>query len=203
MRLLASTDMALRVVMLLGRRGPGEQMNVETMAQQLGDLSRNHLHKIVQDLAALGVLRTIRGAGGGVTLAAPLEETRLGSLIRSLESDQAVVECFRADGGCCVLEPGCKLRVMLREAQESFYQEPRPANPRRLRRRSRSRHETQDCRAEPASALATCEAAIALTSPLIALLGSFVSRQLANAGVSSSVQRLPWPRPPGMRLLAC
>jgi len=122
MRLLASTDMALRVVMLLGRRGPGEQMNVETMAQQLGDLSRNHLHKIVQDLAALGVLRTIRGAGGGVTLAAPLEETRLGSLIRSLESDQALVECFRADGGCCVLEPGCKLRVMLREAREAFYQ---------------------------------------------------------------------------------
>jgi len=122
MRLLASTDMALRVMMLLGRQGPGEQMNVETMAVQLGDLSRNHLHKIVQDLAALGVLRTIRGAGGGVTLAAPLEETRLGSLIRSLESDQALVECFRADGGCCVLEPGCKLRVMLRDARESFYQ---------------------------------------------------------------------------------
>jgi len=122
MRLLASTDMALRVVMLLGRRGSGEQMNVETMAQQLGDLSRNHLHKIVQDLAALGVLRTIRGAGGGVTLAAPLEQTRLGSLIRSLESDQALVECFRADGGCCVLEPGCRLRVMLRDARESFYQ---------------------------------------------------------------------------------
>jgi Rrf2 family transcriptional regulator, nitric oxide-sensitive transcriptional repressor len=122
MRLLASTDIALRVVMLLGRQGPGAQMNVEAMAQQLGDLSRNHLHKIVQDLAALGVLRTIRGAGGGVTLAAPLEETRLGSLIRSLESDQALVECFRADGGCCVLEPGCRLRVMLRDARESFYQ---------------------------------------------------------------------------------
>jgi Rrf2 family nitric oxide-sensitive transcriptional repressor len=54
-------------------------------------------------------------------LAAPLEETRLGSLIRSLESDQALVECFRADGGCCVLEPGCKLRIMLRDARESFY----------------------------------------------------------------------------------
>lgn len=122
MRLLASTDMALRVVMLLGRQGPDEQMNVETIAQRLGDLSRNHLHKIVQDLAALGVLRTIRGAGGGVALAAPLQETRLGSLIRALESDQPLVECFRADGGCCVLEPGCKLRAMLRDARETFYQ---------------------------------------------------------------------------------
>lgn len=122
MRLLASTDMALRVVMLLGRQSPGEHMNVETIALQLGKLSRNHLHKIVQDLAALGVLRTVRGAGGGVMLAASLEEVRLGALIRSLELDQALVECFRADGGCCVLEPGCKLRIMLRDARESFYQ---------------------------------------------------------------------------------
>jgi Rrf2 family nitric oxide-sensitive transcriptional repressor len=122
MRLLASTDVALRVLMLLGRQPRGAQMNVETIALQLGDLSRNHLHKIVQDLAALGILRTIRGAGGGVMLAASLEDVRLGELIRSLESDQALVECFRADGGCCVLEKGCKLRGMLRDARESFYQ---------------------------------------------------------------------------------
>ena len=107
--------------MLLGRLPPGEQMNVEAIAQQLGGLSRNHLHKIVQDLAALGVLRTIRGAGGGVTLGAPLDEVRLGALIRSLEGEQPLVECFRADGGCCTLEPGCKLRRSLREAREAFY----------------------------------------------------------------------------------
>ncbi|MGD0639186.1 MAG: Rrf2 family transcriptional regulator [Roseiarcus sp.] len=122
MRLLASTDLALRVVMLLGSQPPGAHMNVEAIALQLGNLSRNHLHKIVQDLAALGVLRTVRGAGGGVLLAASLEEVRLGAVIRSLEADQALVECFRADGGCCVLEPGCKLRVLLRDARESFYQ---------------------------------------------------------------------------------
>ena len=122
MRLLASTDFALRVLMRLGQQEPGEHVNVETLAQQLGGLSRNHLHKIVQDLAGLGILRTIRGAGGGVMLAVPLAEIRLGPLIRTLEADQAMVECFRADGGCCVLEPGCKLRVLLRQAREVFYQ---------------------------------------------------------------------------------
>ena len=73
MRLLASTDFALRIVMLLGRLPSGEQMNVETIAQRLGGQSRNHLHKIVQNLAALGVLRTARGAGGGVSLATQLK----------------------------------------------------------------------------------------------------------------------------------
>jgi Rrf2 family transcriptional regulator, nitric oxide-sensitive transcriptional repressor len=122
MRLLASTDFALRVLMRLGQQEPGEHVNVETLAQQLGGLSRNHLHKIVQGLTALGVLRTVRGAGGGVMLAVPLAEIRLGALTRTLEADQALVECFRADGGCCALEPGCKLRVFLRQARESFYQ---------------------------------------------------------------------------------
>ena len=121
MRLLHSTDLALRVVMLLGRQPAGERTSVETIARRLGGLSRHHLHKVVQDLAALGVLRTTRGAGGGVAIDGPLERVRLGWLIRSLEADQALVECFRADGGCCTLEPGCRLRRSLSDARESFY----------------------------------------------------------------------------------
>src|SRR5664279_1332042 len=114
MRLLASTDYALRVLMLLGRHESGQNLNVETIASQLGGLSRNHLHKIVQELAGLGILRAVRGAGGGVSLAKPLADIRLGWLVRTLESDQAIVECFRDDGGSCVIEPGCRLRGMLR-----------------------------------------------------------------------------------------
>jgi Rrf2 family nitric oxide-sensitive transcriptional repressor len=122
MRLLASTDIAIRVLMLLGRQEPGQNISVEQMASQLGGLSRNHLHKIIQDLAALGILRTLRGAGGGVLLAKPLAEVRLGGLVRTLESDHPIVECFREDGGCCVLDAGCRLRAMLRTARECFYE---------------------------------------------------------------------------------
>jgi Rrf2 family nitric oxide-sensitive transcriptional repressor len=122
MRLLASTDIALRVLMLLGRQEPGQSINVGQMAGQLGGLSRNHLHKIIQDLATLGISRTVRGAGGGVLLAKPLAEVRLGGLVRTLESDQPIVECFREDGGGCVLDSGCRLRAMLRTARECFYE---------------------------------------------------------------------------------
>jgi hypothetical protein len=50
MRLLASTDFALRILMLLAPEPAGTRMSVATLAHQLGDLSRNHLHKIVQEL---------------------------------------------------------------------------------------------------------------------------------------------------------
>lgn len=121
MRLLASTDIALRVLMLLAREPPGHRLNVEVLARDLGGLSRNHLHKIVQDLTALGVTRTVRGAGGGVTLAVPPETVMIGTLVRHLEADQAVVECFRSDGCACTLMRDCGLRGMLRDAQNGFY----------------------------------------------------------------------------------
>ncbi len=122
MRLLASTDFALRILMALGQRSSEETVNVETLAQTLGGLSRNHLHKIVQELAALGIVKTIRGAGGGVTLAKAPREVRIGALVRALESDHALVECFRADHGRCTLDPGCRLRLMLEKAQDRFYE---------------------------------------------------------------------------------
>ncbi len=121
MRLLASTDYALRILMLLGEDASEQVINVQALAERLGGLSRNHLHKIVQELAALGVVQTVRGAGGGVRLAKPSSEVRIGALVRVLEADQVLVECFRADHGCCTLEPGCRLRPMLRKARDAFY----------------------------------------------------------------------------------
>ncbi len=121
MRLLASTDIALRILMLLARQPAGQHLNVEVLARELGGLSRNHLHKIVQDLTALGVTRTLRGAGGGVMLAVSPDEVTIGTLVRQLEADQAVVECFRSDGCACTLVRDCRLRGMLRDARDSFY----------------------------------------------------------------------------------
>ena len=122
MRLLASTDIALRVLILLAGVPDGRHLNVDTLAHELGELSRHNLHKIVQDLTALGVTRTVRGAGGGVLLAKPPDQIRLGDLVSRLEADQAVVECFRANGAACTLMPGCRLRGMISVAQRQFYE---------------------------------------------------------------------------------
>src|SRR5487761_2526103 len=113
MRLLASTDFALRVLMLLAREPNSPRINVDALARQLGGLSRNHLHKIVQELTALGITRTTRGAGGGVVLAVQPATVRLGRLVRQLEADQPMVECFRQDGCACTLVSDCRLRGML------------------------------------------------------------------------------------------
>ena len=123
MRLLASTDFALRVLIRLAAEPDGRHLSVEALAHELGGLSRNHLHKVVQELAALGMVRTVRGARGGVALARPPGEIRLGELVQLLEAGQSLVECFRADGGACVLTPRCRLKGMLGAAWGAFLRE--------------------------------------------------------------------------------
>jgi Rrf2 family nitric oxide-sensitive transcriptional repressor len=117
-RLLASTDFALRVLMRLGA-DPARHRSTEALAGEVG-VPRNHLHKIVQELADAGLVRTLRGARGGVLLARPPGEISLGTVVRRLERGQALVECFRPDGGACCLSPDCRLRGVLWQAREAF-----------------------------------------------------------------------------------
>ncbi|MDJ0390638.1 Rrf2 family transcriptional regulator [Roseomonas sp. E05] len=121
MRLLASTDFALRILMLLAMRPSGAPVSVEALARELGGLSRHHLHKIVQDLNDLGVTRTMRGMSGGVLLARAPAEIRLGQVIMRLEQEQALVECFRPGSAGCTLLPACRLKAALSAAQKHFY----------------------------------------------------------------------------------
>jgi len=120
MRLLTSTDLALRVLMRLSAE-PDQHISTDVLARDLA-LSRNHLHKIVQYLTEVGLVRTIRGARGGVMLARPASEIRVGQVVRGHEQDQSLVECFRPDGGACTLLPRCRLRGMLAAATDAFYQ---------------------------------------------------------------------------------
>jgi Rrf2 family nitric oxide-sensitive transcriptional repressor len=120
MRLLTSTDFALRVLMRLSAT-PDTHVSTDELARELV-ISRHHLHKIVQYLTEAGLVRTIRGARGGVMLARPATEIKVGDVIRHHENDQALVECFRPDGGACTLLPRCRLRGMLDGAKTAFYQ---------------------------------------------------------------------------------
>ncbi len=121
MRLTSFTDFGLRALMRLAAE-PGRVFTTEEIAGEL-KISRNHLTKVIQALAGAGILSTHRGAGGGFRLAQPPESVKLGAVVRLLESRQALVECFRADGGTCVLTPGCRLKGRLAAAREAFLDE--------------------------------------------------------------------------------
>lgn len=121
MRLTTFTDFGLRALMRLAG-DPERLFTSEEIATEFA-ISRNHLVKVIQDLANAGFVETRRGSGGGFRLAVPAKNIRIGEVVRTLESRQALVECFRADGGACVLTPRCRLKGLLAKAREAFYRE--------------------------------------------------------------------------------
>ena len=83
MRLTSFTDFALRALMRLAGE-PARSFATNEIAAEFG-ISRNHLAKVVRDLADGGFIATQRGVGGGFTLARPPQSITLGEVVRALE----------------------------------------------------------------------------------------------------------------------
>ena len=118
MRLTAFTDFGLRALMRLAAEAE-RKVTTEELASEL-KISRHHLTKVLRTLADAGVIETQRGSGGGIRLGRSPKKISLGEIVRVLEARQALVECFRADGGDCILSPGCRLKGKLAAAEEAF-----------------------------------------------------------------------------------
>ncbi|HEY7866669.1 MAG TPA: Rrf2 family transcriptional regulator, partial [Psychromonas sp.] len=83
-------------------------------------ISKNHLMKIVQQLNVKGHLLAIRGKNGGIKLNRSPSDINIGSLVREMEDDNKLVECF-GDNNHCVISPSCQLKSIFAEAQGSFF----------------------------------------------------------------------------------
>ena len=121
MRLTAFTDYGLRALMRLASE-PERLFTTDEIAQEFA-ISRNHLTKVVRELASAGFIATQRGSGGGFRLAQAPEAISIGAVVRHLESRHALVECFRSDGGHCILTPKCRLKRRLAAAAKAFLDE--------------------------------------------------------------------------------
>ena len=120
MHLTMFTDFALRALMRLAGE-PARSFATAEIAAEFG-ISRNHLAKVVRDLAGSGFITTQRGVGGGFALARPAQSITLGEVVRALENEP-LVECFRPGGGTCLLTANCRLKAKLASAREAFLRE--------------------------------------------------------------------------------
>lgn len=121
MKLTTFTDFGLRALMRLAGE-PDRSFSTGEIAAEFG-ISRHHLIKVVGELAEAGFVTTQRGGGGGFRLARSAQAISLGEVVRALEGRHALVECFREDGGDCVLKPRCRLKGKLASAREAFLRE--------------------------------------------------------------------------------
>lgn len=120
MKLTAFADFGLRVLLVLGASERGVTWSSADLAARLV-VSRDHLVKVIQRLAAGQFVQTVRGPGGGVRLARPPESIRIGDALAWLEEEAVLVDCFRATDRTCALLNFCALRPRLELARQAFY----------------------------------------------------------------------------------
>jgi Rrf2 family nitric oxide-sensitive transcriptional repressor len=119
MRLTRFTDFSLRVLIYAGVN-PERAVTISEIAET-HDIPRNHLMKVVNHLATTGFLSTTRGNGGGIRLARSPNLITIGAVVRKMEGDMDIVECFNeTEISTCALFPSCLLRGALMQAKESF-----------------------------------------------------------------------------------
>ncbi len=94
MRLTNYSDYALRSLIYLATKPePTLLANISDIANSY-HISKSHLTKIIQQLGQLGYIDSVRGKNGGIRLAHAPKDINLGELIKKIEPDFALVECF-------------------------------------------------------------------------------------------------------------
>lgn len=117
MQLTRFSDYSLRTLILLSLR-QGQLTTISEIADTYR-ISKNHLMKVVNKLTTLGYVEGVRGKNGGLRLARRPDVIIIGRVVRDMEPDMAVVECFRGDSDCC-LQHACTLAGIMREAINAF-----------------------------------------------------------------------------------
>lgn len=117
MRLARMTDFAIRLLMYVAQH-PDRLCTIAEVASAY-DISQTHLMKITHQLALGGWLETTRGKGGGIRLALLPSEIPIGEVVRTMEPDFFIVECF-ASGHSCMLHGSCELTGVMDGALRSF-----------------------------------------------------------------------------------
>ena len=115
MRFALQTDYALRTLMFLSSKR-GKQRSTIAAVAQFFRISEAHIAKVVNQLARLGFVRSVRGAGGGIELGRDAAQIRIGEIIAAFEGNMHLLECVGTED-VCVIQDHCKLRTVLARAE--------------------------------------------------------------------------------------
>ena len=113
MRVSTRGRYGLRAMFELARGFGRAPVLMSTVAERQG-LSRKYLHALLTALKSAGLVRSVRGAGGGFVLARPPAEIKLSEVLRALEGPLSLVDCV-ADKRACDRSSRCPARRVWRE----------------------------------------------------------------------------------------
>ncbi len=109
MRLTHLADYAVVLMTAAARRDAGARLSATDLAQDTG-VPLPTTQKLMQQLAAHGLLVGHRGAGGGYALARPVNEISLADIVEAVEGPIVLTMCADGVNHECVLDAHCRVK---------------------------------------------------------------------------------------------
>ncbi len=117
MKLTQFTDYSLRVLLYLATKN--DRATVAEISENF-KVSRNHLVKVVHQLAKKRLIRSLKGKAGGLYLEAAVLKMKIGDIAMLTEPNFHLVECFNPEKNTCPIAGICALETSLHQAFTSF-----------------------------------------------------------------------------------
>ena len=109
MRLSSMADYAVVTMCAAARHCGGARVSATELADETG-LPAPTVQKLVSLLSRAGLLRAVRGAGGGLKLARPAAAISLADIVEAVEGPIALTACVEHGRHDCALEACCSVR---------------------------------------------------------------------------------------------
>ena len=107
MRLSNLADYAVVTMSQAARHCGGGRVSASELAMETG-LPAPTVQKLVSKLVGAGLLRSVRGAGGGLQLARPAAAISLADIVEAVEGPIALTACV--EGTDCSVDHECRVR---------------------------------------------------------------------------------------------
>jgi FeS assembly SUF system regulator len=109
MRLTHLADYAVVMMTAAARREPSARLSATELAEETG-VPLPTAQKLMQKLAAHGLLVGQRGAGGGYALARAIAEISLADIVEAVEGPIVLTMCADGVNHECLLDSHCKVK---------------------------------------------------------------------------------------------
>jgi FeS assembly SUF system regulator len=110
MRLTHLADYAVVMMTAAARREGGSRLSAAELSGETG-VPLPTAQKLMGKLAAAGLLTSVRGAGGGFTLARGIGDISLADIVEAVEGPIAMTQCAGSDEASdCALDAHCRVK---------------------------------------------------------------------------------------------
>jgi FeS assembly SUF system regulator len=109
MRLSHLADYAVVLMTAAARRPTGARLSATELSAVTG-VPLPNTQKLMGQLAASGLLSSVRGAGGGFALAKAPAEISLADIVEAVEGPIALTMCSDSNNHECILDAHCRVK---------------------------------------------------------------------------------------------